>query len=96
MMVWTGPAPKVSAEALPAPVLSALTNSLNRAASPERLAALPKVKPSAERIGLSAFIVALCIVAMQAFTHDPDGARPAKLVSWLQQGGGPSMIARSV
>lgn len=55
---------------------------------------LHKVKPGADRVGLSAFVVALCIVAMQAFTHDPDGARPAKLLTWLQQGGGPSIVAR--
>jgi hypothetical protein len=93
-MVWTGAGLSVSAEALPATVLAALNASLNRTLSPELVAAMPRVKASVERVGLASFAVAVCIVGMQGFPGEPDGARLGKLLDWLQHGGGPSIVAR--
>lgn len=95
LIVWTGAGLSVSAEALPASILSALNASLNRTVSPDRLAAMPRVKASMERVSLSSFAVAVCIVAMQVFPREPDSSRLERLLHWLEQGGGPSIVARN-
>jgi len=39
-------------------------------------------------------ILTLYFVFVQAFPQEADGRRAVKLTEWLQQGGGPSIIAR--
>lgn len=95
LMLWTSTQPSVASDALPPRTVEALSGSLNRLASPDRLGALPRVKGTVERVSLACFAVAVCIVAMQGFPREADGARLGKLLQWLHEGGGPSIVARS-
>lgn len=67
-MVWTGSDLTVSLQALPETVAQELISALSKQLSPERLAALDRVKLSVERISPATFVVALCIIAMQVGT----------------------------